>query len=66
MLAAAVWSPGFVNGNDVRYAQGEHVVLEPAENDQVPMQIDGDPAGYIPATFTVEPGAVRFIVPSVR
>ncbi len=66
MLAATVWSPGFLSRKDVRYAQGEHVVLEPAENDEVPMQIDGDPAGCIPAAFTVEPGAVRFIVPSGR
>jgi diacylglycerol kinase (ATP) len=66
LLAAAVWSPGFISRKDVRYAQGEHVVLEPAENDEVPLQIDGDPAGCIPATFTVEASAVRFIVPSVR
>ena len=63
LIAVAIWTPGFLNRKDVRYIQGEHVFLEPASEDKVPMQIDGDPAGFISAEFTVEPRAVRVIVP---
>jgi YegS/Rv2252/BmrU family lipid kinase len=45
----------------VRYNTFKKVVIE--TKDPVAIQIDGDPAGYTPATFEVVPGALKVIVP---
>lgn len=44
-----------------RYHTFTKVVIE--TQDPVAIQVDGDPAGYTPATFTVEPRALRVLVP---
>lgn len=53
----------FLDRKDVTYVQGKHVVLKPASEEPVPLQIDGDPAGCIPAEFRVAPRALRVVVP---
>jgi YegS/Rv2252/BmrU family lipid kinase len=45
----------------VAYYRGTEVALE--ADDRVALQGDGDPAGTLPATFRVEPGAIDLIVP---
>jgi len=63
-LVARVWSPGFINASWIDYRQGQEVCLTPAtEHDTVRMQIDGDPAGHLPATFSVADWSVRMIRP---
>jgi len=61
MLLAAVWSPKFPERDDLVYLQGKEVVFEPADDMPVPLQIDGDPAGTVPARFTILPHAIRFV-----
>ncbi|GIW72492.1 MAG: hypothetical protein KatS3mg102_2034 [Planctomycetota bacterium] len=48
---------------DVIYVQGRRVRLSTAA-DGVPLQVDGDQGGYLPADLRVIPGAVRFVVPA--
>ena len=45
----------------VRYNTFKKVVIE--TQSAVAIQVDGDPAGYTPATFEVVPGALKVIVP---
>lgn len=45
----------------VVYAQGREIIVESPV--QVPMEIDGDPAGQLPAHYTVLPGGARFLLP---
>ncbi len=62
-LALQLRHARFLERDDVVYVQGKHVELTPASDDPVPLQIDGDPAGYIPAQFRVAPKALRMVVP---
>jgi diacylglycerol kinase (ATP) len=48
---------------DVRYARARLVRVESPES--VPVELDGDPAGTLPLTVSVRPGAVRVRVPPV-
>jgi YegS/Rv2252/BmrU family lipid kinase len=48
---------------DVIYVQGRHVKIA-ADRPNVPMQVDGDSAGALPAELRVIPGAIRFFVPA--
>ncbi|MFP6581431.1 MAG: diacylglycerol kinase family protein [Candidatus Hydrogenedentota bacterium] len=50
-----------IDRDDVLYRQCEHVELIPADEQDIPLQIDGDPRELLPATFSVEPGAIRVI-----
>ena len=52
-----------IRRRDVVHLTGQHVRLTPAEDGEVPLQIDGDPAGLLPAEFTIEHQAVRVIAP---
>src|SRR5579883_205195 len=45
----------------VRYSTFKSLTIETPE--PVAIQVDGDPAGHTPATFTVAPGALKVIVP---
>ena len=63
-LLAGVWRPGFTERADVIYAQGTKICLEPAEDRPVPLQVDGDPAGWIPARFGIIPKGVRMVTPA--
>ncbi len=62
-LALQLRHARFLERDDVVYVQGKHVELTPASDDRAPLQIDGDPAGTIPAEFTVAPKALRVVVP---
>lgn len=62
-LAVSVFSKGFTQRRDVVYRQGRQIRLEPAGEEAAPLQVDGDPAGNVPATFGVEPRALRLLVP---
>ncbi len=66
-LVLNVWRPGFVEKSWIAYRQGRDIQLEPADG-QSPayLQIDGDPAGTIPADFAVAPWRVNMVVPANR
>jgi diacylglycerol kinase family enzyme len=63
-LAAAVWSPGFPRRRDVVYRQGRAIVLAPASDLPVALQVDGEPAGFLPAKCRVLPASVDVIAPA--
>ncbi|MCC6694319.1 MAG: diacylglycerol kinase family lipid kinase [Candidatus Hydrogenedentes bacterium] len=60
--AVASWLPRFTDRAGILYRQAREVVFEP-QGAEVPLQVDGDPAGQIPAAFSVEPGALRVVAP---
>lgn len=62
-LAATVWNPNFIDLPYVTYTQGKEVTFEPVAA-AVPLQIDGDPAGNLPATFTIAPSGVEVFTPT--
>lgn len=62
-LAAAAWLPGFTRRRHVLYRQGREIEMTPVDGKRIPLQIDGDPAGALPATFRVQPRALRVIAP---
>ncbi len=62
-LALTSHRPGFVVRPEVLYTKGTDIVLEAAAADQIPLHVDGDPCGALPAHFTVEPGSLRIIAP---
>ncbi|NUM53785.1 MAG: diacylglycerol kinase family lipid kinase [Candidatus Hydrogenedentes bacterium] len=55
--------PGFADRKSVMYRQGRDVNLESTTGERVPLQIDGDPAGELPAAFTVEPRSLHMVAP---
>jgi diacylglycerol kinase family enzyme len=55
--------PGFTRRRNVLYRQGREVEMSSLDGQRIPMQIDGDPAGGLPATFRVQPRALRVIAP---
>jgi YegS/Rv2252/BmrU family lipid kinase len=63
-MAVAVWSPGFPDRKDVVYRQGTEFKLEAASELPVPLQIDGEPAGFLPATCRVLPQAFEVVAPN--
>lgn len=63
VLLGAVWSPRFPEREDVVYVQGKEACIEPVDPVPVALQIDGDPAGFAPARFTVLPQAIRIVTP---
>ncbi len=63
-LLANVWRPSFVEKSWIAYRQGHDIRLEPAEGESPAyLQIDGDPAGTIPADFAVASWRVNMVVP---
>ena len=62
-LALASWRPRFAERKDILYHTGREVTFESADGTEVPLQIDGDPAGTLPATFQAEPAALRVVAP---
>lgn len=62
-IAIAVWSPGFTKRSDIVYRQGDEIILEPAGDLPVALQVDGDAAGFLPARCTVLPQALEVIAP---
>ena len=65
-MLAAVLRPGFASRKDVRYCQGRTVELAPAGRETVHLQLDGDPAGTIPATLAILPQTLRVVAPGGR
>ncbi len=53
-----------------QHQQLRHVIVRQASRitvhaeEPVPVQIDGDPAGYSPCTIEIEPGAIEVLVPT--
>lgn len=62
-LAFAVFSPRFTQRKDIVYRQGKSIRLEPAEGEAAPLQVDGDPGGFVPVDFGVEQAALTLLVP---
>jgi len=62
-MLTAVMRTGFARRKDVRYCQGRTVELAPAGRETVHLQLDGDPAGDIPATLAILPHALRVVAP---
>lgn len=57
-LAIGSWFPSFPERSDLVYIQGRHVHIEPLDlHSPAPLQLDGDPAGTIPADFDILPHA---------
>ena len=54
---------GFAERSAVMYRQGREIGLASTTGAAVPLQIDGDPAGQLPATFTVEARALTVVAP---
>jgi diacylglycerol kinase family enzyme len=46
----------------VSHFQGTEVEVEATP--ELPLELDGDPIGATPARFSLEPGALRLIVPA--
>ena len=65
-IAAFVWRPSFIERKDVIYRQGKHIEFAVAAEAAAPLQVDGDPAGRIPAVFQVEEKAVRVVTPRAK
>jgi len=63
-LLVNVWRPSFVEKPWIAYHQGREIHLEPAEG-EVPayLQVDGDPAGAIPASFSVADWQINMVAP---
>lgn len=55
--------PGFADRKPVMYRQGRHVRLESTTGERVPLQIDGDPGGQLPAAFAVVSRSLTVIAP---
>lgn len=62
-LAAASFAPGFSKSSEIIYRKGREIDIIPNDNNQVPVQIDGDPAGTLPARFRIDPAALKILVP---
>ncbi len=62
-LAVAVWHPSFIRDRDIHYRQGQHIVVTPVGDAEVPMHLDGESAGSVPAEFRVAPHAFQVIAP---
>ena len=59
--------PGYdnqVNRSDITYLQSDTVDFQPLSKNEVPLQVDGDPAVSIPAKFTILPKAVQVVAPT--
>lgn len=66
-LLANVWRPSFVEKPWIAYRQGREIHLEPAEGEvHAFLQVDGDPAGAIPASFNVAEWRINMTVPGGR
>ena len=48
---------------DVAFHRAREVRLATTDGRSVPLQMDGDPAGHLPARFQILPGALRILAP---
>lgn len=63
VLALASLGRGFSGRRDLCYAKGADILFESATGKPVELQIDGDPAGHLPARFTIAPRALSVVAP---
>ena len=61
-MAIQVWLPGFVDKSYVTYLKGTEISFE-AVDEEVLLQVDGDPAGALPVSFSVLPRALPVVTP---
>lgn len=69
--ALAIVGGAFLGGRhlgrgDVCYAKAAEARFESASGEPVPVQIDGDPGGFLPVDLSVEPGALRMVAPGPK
>ncbi|MBX7257883.1 MAG: diacylglycerol kinase family lipid kinase [Candidatus Hydrogenedentes bacterium] len=64
-LLILVQLPGLADRKAIIYRQGKTVSLRSTMGERIPLQIDGDPAGELPGTFTVEEKTLHVIAPRV-
>jgi diacylglycerol kinase family enzyme len=62
-MAALAAGGRHLNMADVHHGTARRLTLRSAGEAPAPVQIDGDPAGFTPADLTVQPQALRVIVP---
>jgi len=48
---------------DVTFHRARRVKLLPTDEHAVPVQVDGDPGGHLPAEFEIVPGGIRVLAP---
>lgn len=63
-LLITVWHSSHVRRKDIIYLQGRAVEFHPLSDDVVPLQVDGDPRGNLPAAFGIVPRAVKVAAPA--
>jgi len=62
--AILMWATGIeVRMRDVTFHTARRVRVTSTDGRPVPVQMDGDPAGHLPAEIDVVPGAVRVLTP---
>lgn len=64
VLAATIWRGRFIEHKDVTYVQAKQVELYPASEETVPLQVDGDPAGSLPAAIRVNDAPINVVCPN--
>lgn len=62
-LVIASWGKRFIRRKRIAYHTGKSIRLEPASGARVPLQVDGDPAGELPAEIDIEAESLRVIAP---
>ncbi len=62
-MAVLIWFPGFVDRDNIIYVKGKEILFEPAGEESVLLQVDGDPAGELPMHFSVLPRALPVVTP---
>ena len=63
-LLVNVWRPGFIDRPWIEYRQGKSVELRPRDaGETVYLQIDGDPAGALPARFEIADWQINMVIP---
>ena len=62
-LAAASFRRGFAQRPDLIYLQCSEARFEPVEGVTVYLQVDGDPAGELPAVISIAPSSLRIAAP---
>jgi len=55
--------PNFADRRSVLYRQGREVRLASTTGARIPLQLDGDPAGQLPAHCTIQPRALSVVAP---
>ena len=65
-LLFAVWRTSYIHRNEIIYRQGRTAEFQALSREMVPLQVDGDPAGPLPARFGVVPRGIQVVAPTDR